>query len=224
MIAPPRHKVVLEVRFVRVELAAPNSGSYKGSSQLVYAVEAKEVSSEPQLPPGVESVHWRLLTTWPVEDYETARMIIEWYTCRWLIEQVFSLLKQEGFDIEGSELEQGWAIRKLSIMILDTIMRLLQMYLAYQMPEGEEVDINVCFDQEEQRCLGALNSQAAGKTAALTNPHQPAGLKWAAWVIARLGGWKGYRSQRPPGLTTLSRGLCRFCQLYDGWFLLLNTT
>jgi hypothetical protein len=109
-------------------------------------------------------------------------------------------------------------------MILDTIMRLLQMYLAYQLPEGEEVDINVCFDQGEQRCLQAVNSQAGGKTAALTNPHPPAGLKWAVWVIARLGGWKGYRSQRPPGLTTLSRGLYRFCQLYNGWLLLLNTT
>jgi Transposase DNA-binding/Transposase DDE domain len=220
----PARKVVLEVRFAPLELAAPKSGKYKGSPQLVYGVEAKEVSSEPALPPGVEPVHWRLLTTWPVHDYQTARRIIEWYTCRWLIEQVFSMLKKEGFDIEASELEQGWAIRKLSIMILDTIMRLLQMYLAYQMPEGEDVDINVCFDQQQQQCLGAVNSQAVGKTAALTNPHQPAGLKWAVWVIARLGGWKGYRSQHPPGLTTLSRGLCRFCQLYDGWVLLLNTT
>jgi hypothetical protein len=220
----PARKVVLEVRFAQVELAGPKSGQYKGSSQWVYGVEAKEVSSNPALPPGVEPVHWCLLTTWAVEDYETARRIIEWYTCRWLIEQVFSMLKKEGFDIEGSELEQGWAIRKLSIMILDTIMRLLQMYLAYQMPEGEDADINVCFDQGEQQCLKSLNSQAAGKTAALTNPHQPTGLKWAVWVIARLGGWKGYHSQRPPGLTTLIRGLCRFCQMYDGWFLLLNTT
>jgi Transposase DNA-binding/Transposase DDE domain len=220
----PARKAVLEVRFAPLELAAPNSGKYKGSSQWVYGVEAKEVSSDPARPSGVEPVHWLLLTTWPVHDYQTARQIIEWYTCRWLIEQVFSMLKQEGFDIEGSELEQGWAIRKLSIMILDTIMRLLQMYLAYQMPEGEEVDINVCFDQHEQQCLEAVNSQAAGKTAALTNPFEPTGLKWAVWVIARLGGWKGYRSQHPPGLTTLSRGLCRFCQLYDGWLLLLNTT
>ena len=83
-------------------------------------------------------------------------------------------------------------------MILDTIMRLLQMYLAYQMPEGEDVDINVCFDQGEQQCLKVLNSQTQGKTAALTNPHQPAGLKWAVWVMARLGGWKGYRSNIHP--------------------------
>jgi Transposase DNA-binding len=220
----PARKVVLEVRFAPLLLAAPKSGKYKNSPQLVYGVEAKEVSSDPARPPGAAPVHWQLLTTWPVHDYETAMQIIEWYTCRWLIEQVFSMLKKEGFDIEGSELEQGWAIRKLSIMILDTIMRLLQMYIAYQLPEGEEVDINVCFDQGEQRCLQAVNSQAAGKTAALTNPHPTTGLKWAVWVIARLGGWKGYRSQHPPGLTALMRGWIRFCQLYEGWLLLLNTT
>jgi hypothetical protein len=220
----PARKILLEVRFAQLELAAPKSGKYKDRPQVVYAVEAREVSSEPALTAGVP-VHWRLLTTWPVHDYQSARMIIEWYSCRWLIEQVFSMLKKEGFDIEGSELEQGWAIRKLSVMLLDTVIRLLQMYIAYQMPEGEEVDIDVCFEQQEQRCLQAVNSQiAAGKTATLTNPFQPAGLKWAVWVIARLGGWKGYYSQRPPGMTTLIRGLNRFCQLYDGWTLLLDTT
>ena len=114
------------------------------------------------------------------------------------------MLKKEGFDIEGSELEQGWAIRKLSIMILDTIMRCAD--VPGLSDAWEDVDIKVCFDQGEQRCLEAVHSQAAGKTAALTNPHQSTGLKWAVWVIARLGGWKGYRSQRPPGLTTLMRG------------------
>ena len=50
----PACKVVLEVRFAQVELATPKSGKYKGSPQLVYGVEAKEVSSEPALPPGVD--------------------------------------------------------------------------------------------------------------------------------------------------------------------------
>ncbi len=204
---------LIEVRFDQIEIVAPRACKDR-QSQVVYAIEAKEVQTTAQ-----EPVYWRLLTTWPVQDYETARMIIEWYTWRWLIEEVFRMLKKEGFDIEGSELEKGWAIRKLCLMILDTIMKLLQMYIAYNMPEGEDADIEVCFKKEEQICLEAINRKAEGKTTALKNPYTPKGLKWAAWVIARTGGWKGYKSQRAPGMTTLMRGLQCFWQLYDGWNL-----
>ena len=36
-------------------------------------------------------------------------------------------------------------------------------------------------------------------------------------VIARLGGWSGYRSQKPPGKTTLVDGLKRFEAIFLGW-------
>jgi len=42
-----------------------------------------------------------------VETYEDACLIVQWYACRWLIEQVFRLLKKQGFDIESSELEEA---------------------------------------------------------------------------------------------------------------------
>ncbi|MEP0792690.1 hypothetical protein NDI42_27075 [Funiculus sociatus GB2-C1] len=29
------------------------------------------------------------------------------------------------------------------------------------------------------------------------NPYLPNSLAWATWLIARRGGWSGYRSQRP---------------------------
>ena len=35
-------------------------------------------------------------------------------------------------------------------------------------------------------------------------------LSWAVWVIARLGGWSGYASQRPSVPSTMSRGLKKF--------------
>ena len=46
-------------------------------------------------------------------------------------------------------------------------MKLLQMYIAYHMPEGEDVDIATCFEKEEQICLKAINTRAEGKTIAL---------------------------------------------------------
>ena len=147
-------------------------------------------------------------------------MVIEWYTCRWVIEEVFRLLKKEGFDIERSEMESGWAIRKLCILLLDTILKILQMHMAYHMPEGYHPDIGLCFDNQQQECLGAMNKIAEGKTTALQNPFKPTELRWATWVIARNGGWKGYQSQQPPGMTTIWRGLQKFYNIYEGWNLL----
>ncbi|MBI3882724.1 MAG: transposase, partial [Sphingobacteriales bacterium] len=37
------------------------------------------------------------------------------------------------------------------------------------------------------------------------------------WIIARLGGWKGYSSERKPGITTLWIGLEKFYDTYNGW-------
>jgi hypothetical protein len=34
---------------------------------------------------------------------------------------------------------------------------------------------------------------------------------------SRIGGWKGYASQRPPGMTTLKFGLTKFYNIYEEW-------
>ena len=44
-----------------------------------------------------------------------------------------------------------------------------------------------------------------GKTDRQKNPHPPRSLAWAAWVIARLGGWHDYEtSPRDPLPSTMA--------------------
>ena len=56
-----------------------------------------------------------------------------------------------------------------------------------------------------------------GKTEKQKNPHSRDNLAWATWLIARLGGWKGFASQRPPGVIILRMGLQRFHAIFEGW-------
>jgi hypothetical protein len=205
----------IEVRCAEVQLQCPRHDKRNRSKTVtVYAIEAKEINSEAK-----EPVHWRLVTTWPVNSYTDALQIIEWYSWRWLIEELFRMLKKEGFNIEASEMESGWAIRKLTVMMLDVIVKLMQMHIAYNCPEGESPETAMVFTAKEQQCLAAMNKKAEGKTKALQNPYSPSKLKWAVWIIARTGGWKGYASQRQPGMTTMFKGLERFCLTYEGWSL-----
>ncbi|HWF94429.1 MAG TPA: hypothetical protein VG291_05670, partial [Xanthobacteraceae bacterium] len=50
--------------------------------------------------------------------------------------------------------------------------------------------------------LDKLDAEFRGATALQRNPHRKKSLKWAGWIIARLGGWDGYPSSKPPGPIT----------------------
>ena len=58
-----------------------------------------------------------------------------------------------------------------------------------------------------------------GKTEKQKNPHAKNSMAWVAWIIARLGGWNGYRSESPPGPIVMLRGLQKFELQYEGWLL-----
>lgn len=40
---------------------------------------------------------------------------------------------------------------------------------------------------------------------------------WSYWIIARLGGWSGFSSQRKAGVITLFKGLQKFQLMFSGW-------
>src|SRR6202035_648914 len=50
------------------------------------------------------------------------------------------------------------------------------------------------FDPEQTKVLHVLQKKLQGRTKKQQNPHPPHSLAWAAWTIARLGGWTGYDS------------------------------
>lgn len=172
---------------------------------------------------GADRICWRLLTTIPVESIETARMCIEWYSWRWTIEEVFKILKKEGYNIEASELERGTSIRKLTLLILEVIIKLFLMRLAYSEPEVE-LPAESCFSKEEQQFLDHQIEQLEGKTQKQKNPYTQKDLKRYVWAIARLGGWKGYESRKHPGITTLWTGLKYFKAAFQGWILHRNVS
>jgi len=184
-------------------------------TQELYVVEAKEQDKS-------NGIYWRLLTSHCVSNAEEAMQIIEWYKHRWYIEQIHRLLKTEELRLESSQLEQGWAIRKLTLLSMMAVLRILQMMLAYE--DDHEQPIDEVFDKEEQQCLHMINKKAEGETEKLKNTYKPNTLKWATWIIARLGGWKGYASasQRKPGPIVLQKGLAKFYHMYEGWLIYQN--
>ncbi len=204
----------MAVRIARVELQRPyrlRATDYPASVS-VFAVEAREV----QPPAGATPIHWRLLTTHRVTGIEQALLVIRWYGWRWRIKQLFFSLKQGGLDIESSQLSSAPAIERLTVLALAAALRVLQLI------HGRDDDswpATVAFSSAQLACLRELAPSLNGRTLAQQNPHTPLSLAWAVWGIARLGGWSGLSSQRPPGARTLFRGLQKFHDLFHGWSL-----
>lgn len=217
LMADPRHgrtarEALLTVRCASVQIQRPdqlNSEDYPPSIKL-YAVEAKEVNP----PSGQEPIHWRLMTTHPVVAIEQALKVIQWYCWRWQIEQLFATLKLAGLDIEATQLESVEAIQRLTVLALSVAVRTLQMV---EGRDNSDIPASVAFSEEQQQCLFQIAPTLQGRTQKQQNPYPSTSLPWATWLIARLGGWSAYRSQKPPGMPTLVRGLRRFEAIFIGW-------
>lgn len=209
-----KREAILEVRYSEVTINKNDLSSKTAPKNItLYIIEAKEIDATVENP-----ICWRLLTTLKVDDLETALNCITWYTCRWIIEEVFRILKKEGFNIEASELTYVKSIRKLSLLMMETIVKLFLMQIAYNCHE-QEIESSSCFSEDEIKCLEYQIIALEGKTEKLKNPYLDKDLKRYVWAIARLGGWKGYLSERKPGITTFWIGIQKFTSIMQGWQL-----
>lgn len=67
-------------------------------SLICYCVLAVEDPST--VPAGEAPIEWRLLTSHVVDTAEQAMACVEWYKCRWFIEELFRVCKSKGFRVE----------------------------------------------------------------------------------------------------------------------------
>ena len=203
-------KATIELRSVQVSMLPPANHPDKSLVPIpMRIVEAREVTNaESPIEKGEKLVLWRLATSHSARDYDLAKSVVEYYTCRWMIEQLFRTSKLEGFDLEATELETFQAIQKQTVMTLGASARVLQ--LIYARERFDSQPIEEVFDTQERHVLEIIDQKFQGTTLEQRNPYPNDQTSWATWIIARLGGWKGYKSQKPPGPTTLKRGLKKF--------------
>jgi hypothetical protein len=210
----PARSPVLNLRFGKVALRRPrNSARHLAKSVSLTLIEV----IEPWPPKGAEPVHWRLLTTHAVVDAEAAWRIVEWYKQRWIIEQLFRLMKLQGLQLEDSQVETAERLIKLVAIATKAAAVILQLVQARDGRSDEPA--SNAFPVNEIAALDALNMQVQGKTTLQKNPHPKGTLAWASWIIARLGGWDGYPSSKPPGPITFKHGLEYFRAILLGWSL-----
>jgi len=212
----PARKVRLALRFGRVSIRRPQ-GAARALPESVGLTLIEVVEISP--PAGVEPLHWRLLTTHHVSDAAAAWRIVGWYKKRWTIEQLFRLMKNEGLQIEDSRLETADRLLKLTAIAAKAAAITLQLVQARDGQTAEPASL--AFTPAQINILAGLGAQYEGRTKLQSNPHPPESLAWAAWIVARLGGWDGYPRTKP-GPITMRRGLEYVLGVARAWNMLNN--
>ena len=221
--AKPGHsarQAKLALRFCKVEIKAPHSGMSADAvhrlprSLTLWAIDICEVDA----PEGITPIHWRLISTRPVEDRAGALAMLRLYRMRWAIEEYFHSLKSGGFNIEEAHIGEPDPMMGLTAVAAVAAVTVMQMIKARDNPLGQA--IAAVFDKQDCKIIAAINAEYEGPNPRprQKNPHPRHSLAYATWVIGRLGGWTGYYDK--PGPKTLNSGLQNFYKIKHGTILM----
>jgi len=209
------HRAHMDLRFGQVSIKRPQGCQARQDSIVLSVVELRELADS--VASGERPIHWILLTTHDVQGAEMALQIVSWYQQRWQIEQLFRTLKRQGLGLESSQLEHANDLLKLASIATLAAVRTLQLVNARDNQTSQPAAD--AFDDDEIAVLSKLQDKFQGKTAKLKNPYTVLSMSWAAWTIARLGGWTGYASEAKAGPITMLHGLQRLDGMVQGWKL-----
>lgn len=193
------------VRFAPVAVRRPLHGADPALPKTVNLtlVDVREVSEPAD---GSAPVRWRLLTTHVVATLNDGRRVIDFYRTRWMIEEFFRTLKTAGFDIEEADISDPQAM--INFVAAAAVAAVTIKQLVQARDGNTDQLLSDAFDPDDQPILEAVSARLEGKTERQRNPHPKGTLAFAAWVIARLGGWTGYYGK--PGPKVMRIGLADF--------------
>lgn len=212
-----KRTALLDIKFTKAKICAPNGLKVSQKELEIHVIEATENPST--IPPNEVGISWKLLTTHEVDSLEKAVECINWYKKRWLIEELFRVIKTKGFEIESSQLADGFKLKKLLAMTLEVALQVMRLKLSLNDVNQKQGNL---FSNNEIKFLEKINRKIEGETQKQKNPYDEKTLAWVTWIIARIGGWTGYQSQGPPGYLTVKNGLDRYHQQYQGYSMLFD--
>lgn len=206
----PARKATLQYSFVAVRLLPPGAprGDHSRDPLRVWVVRVWE-SNPPQ---GTEPLEWFLLTNEPVESATTAREVVSWYECRWIIEE-YHKAQKTGCDIERMQFTDASRLQPMIALQSVVALTLLNLRDLSRQPDAQTTPANEVVAQEY---VDILSTWRHGEIRPNWTVHE------FFFALARLGGHQNRRNDKRPGWLVLWRGWTDLQLLAVGWRLKLK--
>jgi hypothetical protein len=218
----PARRAILEVRSCQVTLDPSRTDPRFKAPRQVWVVSAVEKDPAPASQE-IEPIEWMLLTSERSETLEQANQRVEWYACRWIIEE-FHKAEKTGCRLEASQLDDAEDIKRLAALVTVIAVRLLQLRnIVHQAIDPSTPERND--PAELQRAVPWLWIVVVAR-AEKKKPLDPKELTprefW--WRVAKRGGFLGRRHDGRPGWSTIWKGWSEFMCMFHGAELMAGIT
>lgn len=203
-------KAMLQYSFIAVRLLPPQTPRGEHSRQPLPVWVVRVWENNP--PRGAEPLEWFLLTNEPVATAATAREVINWYECRWIIEE-YHKAQKTGCDIESMQFTHASRLEPMIALQSIVALTLLNLRDLSRRPEAEKTPANEVVAQEY---VDVLSCWRHGEIRPDWTVHE------FFLALARLGGHQNRRKDKRPGWLVLWRGWSDLQLLAVGWRLTLK--
>jgi len=165
--------------------------------------------SEVDPPQGEQRIEWLLMTTLPISTLNEILTIIEYYTCRWMIEVFFKTLKS-GCKVEALQFEEmDRLLSCLGVYLIVTWRVLLICRLGRSQPD---TSCELIFDESEWKSTYRIMHPKR------TLPKKPPSMNDMIRMVGELGGWVATPGKTEmPGPQTTWIGLQRVHDFARVW-------
>jgi hypothetical protein len=151
---------------------------------------------EPNPPAGSKPVEWILLTNVPVIHECDAWERVEWYSCRWIIEELHKAMKT-GCGVESLQFTRRSSLEPAIAVLSVVASQLLQLRDACRREETQSQPATEFVPLEWVLVLSSWRHK---------RPQPNWTVKEFLFALARLGGHQNRRHDHPPGWLVLWRG------------------
>jgi hypothetical protein len=196
-------QATVAVRAVTVSLRAPERAAGQLADATVNAVLVTEVNPpEDDVP-----VEWLLLTSLPIDTLEQVRLVVQYYSTRWMVELFFRVLKS-GCRVEDRRFEAMERLLPCLAVYLIVAWRVL--YLCRLGRSCPEISCEAVFEPAEWKSVYVVVRRESP-------PTEAPKLQEMIRLVAQLGGYVNRKREDEPGPQTLWLGLQRLHDIATCW-------
>jgi len=200
----PERKATVAVAFAPVLIVPPHvrRGLYDKRPLPLWVVRVAEVHP----PRGVKPLEWLLLTDRPVATLADAWERVDWYKCRWVIEE-YHKAQKTGCGIEELQFTTSAALTPMIALLSVVAVTLLNLREASRRPDAKERPANELVDARYVAVLSAWRYKKARPDLSIHDFF---------YALARLGGHQNRKRDHRPGWLVLWRGWMALQHMVDG--------